>query len=57
MTSPRPLRRHVFQPGRWKDHRDVPICLCGSTQDASIHKLPERDSDEREHEARKVGDR
>lgn len=53
-----PLRKHVFHAGRWRDHRQVPICAdCGSARDASIHRVPDLTEEQREHEQRRVGER
>lgn len=51
-----PLRRHVFHPSGQRDYGER-ICLCGSKETASIHRLPERSDEEREHEARRTGER
>lgn len=49
---------HVFHAGRWRDHRGRRICQdCGSTEDATVHRVPERSDDERQHESRRVGER
>lgn len=53
-----PITRHVFQAGRYRDHRGRRICeTCGSTEDATVHRVPERTEEERDLEARKVGER
>lgn len=55
-----PLRRHVFKPGRWRNHRGVRICdewNCGSLETDSIHKLPQQTEEQRQHEQRKTGER
>lgn len=52
-----PLRVHPFRYSRYRDYRQRPICdECGSTQDATVHRLLERDEDEREVEARRMGE-
>lgn len=52
-----PLRVHPFHHSGHRDWwRGELICDCGSLKSASIHKLPERDADEREVEARRLGD-
>jgi hypothetical protein len=53
-----PPRRHPPVASGDKDFRGVEICArCGSTWDASVHVLPERSDDERDYEARRVGER
>jgi len=53
-----PLRVHPFRYSRYRDYRQRAICDdCGSTKDATVHQLLERTEDEREAEARKVGDK
>lgn len=53
-----PITKHVFHAGRYRDHRGRRICeSCGSTEDATVHKVPERSDEEREHEQRRTGER
>lgn len=52
-----PLRKHRPIAGRWRDHRGVRICDCGSAWDASIHRVPEVDEEAHRVESRKVGER
>lgn len=54
---PNAIRLHQRMPSGQYDWRGVEICTCGSAYDASVHDVPERSEDEREHEARKVGER
>lgn len=52
-----PLRVHVFV---WSGQRTYGkrICRqCGSLERDSVHRVPERDEDERQLEARRVGER
>ena len=52
-----PLRVHPFRYSRYRDYRQRPICdECGSLIDSRVHQLLERSDEEREHEARKVGE-
>lgn len=60
MTRRSALVRHQFVPGRWRDYRGIRICgdpQCGSLETDSVHKLPDVSDEQREHEARKVGER
>ena len=52
-----PLTKHPFKPGRWRDPYGRQICAeCDCIKDHRLHKLPERTEDEREAEARRVGE-
>lgn len=56
-ARPQPRRHPPIASGQ-QDYRGIEICQrCGSTWDASVHVVPERSEEEREHEARKVGER
>lgn len=56
---PRPQpRRHPLIVGPDRDYRGKVICeRCGSTEDASVHVLPERSEEEKAIEDRRVGER
>ena len=59
MAGPRPPRRirpHIFQPTKYRE-RGVRMCVCGSLENTAIHRIPERSEQEREVEARRVGER
>lgn len=54
----RPQRTHPPVASGQQDYRQVEICArCGSVWDASVHRVPERSEDEKNVEARKVGER
>jgi len=52
-----PVRPHVLHQSGHRDHRGQAICTCGSTADASIHRVREVSDDERAAEARRMGER
>lgn len=47
---------HVPLGSGVSDHRGVDICTCGSTFDASCHRVPERSEEQRVLEARRLGE-
>jgi hypothetical protein len=53
----RSIRLHVFVASGDVDYRGVQICRCGSVWDASVHRVREISEDEREIDARKLGER
>lgn len=51
-----PLRRHVFHPSGQRDY-GVRICVCGSKEFDTIHVIRDVTDEERELDARRIGER
>lgn len=47
---------HLFRPTRHRNHEGTRICVCGSLETDSVHKLPETEPSWKALEARRIGD-
>jgi len=56
MTST-PLRTHDFVWNAGPEVFGQQECQCGSLRDHTVHKVPQRNDEQRAHEARRVGER
>lgn len=50
------LRKHAFTPTGRRTY-GARICTCGSLEGDSVHRVPEQTDEQREIDARRVGER